>query len=486
MSIRLRLTLLYTTVLALTVIAFSAILYATQSQSTFADIKANLVHQAAFFPSAGKPEPRSFEPRPGSDGTPPAAPPELSLPSGTLPGRWMQTRDLAGAVTGQTLDLSGTPMPLSDKGLAAVQSGTGWFETATVQDEPLLVYSQLFTGSNGATGIVQVAFPVSQPQRYLATLRLILLVGSSLAVVIAFALGWALAGTALRPIQRITQTARAIGAERSFSRRVEHRGPADEVGQLAITFNDMLAELESGYRQLEGALQSQRRFVADASHELRTPLTTVRGNIELLRRVPPIAAEERAEILVDTTEEVDRLIRLVNQLLVLARADAGQTLRRDPIPLRALIEDVRRQVKLLAPRTEMRCESPTDVVVQGDRDALKQVLLILVDNALVHTPAGTAITLAAGVAGEHVTLSVRDNGPGIAAEALPHIFERFYRGQASRTGRSAGLGLSIARELVEAQGGTITVESQPSQGSVFTVTLPAAMHGSSPSILNAR
>jgi len=130
---------------------------------------------------------------------------------------------------------------------------------------------------------------------------------------------------------------------------------------------------------------------------------------------------------------------------------------------------------LLAPRTEMRCESPANLVVQADRDALKQILLALVDNALVHTPAGTPIALMAAAAGENVLLSVHDNGPGIAAEALPHIFERFYRGQASRTGLGAGLGLSIAKELIEALGGTIAVESQPGQGSVFTATLPAAM-----------
>jgi signal transduction histidine kinase len=476
MSIRLRLSLLYTAVLALTVIAFSTILYATQTQSTYADIKANLVRQATFFPNTGKPEPRPFESRPEPGVTFPAAPPASALPSGTLPGRWTQTRDLSGAVTGQTLDLSGATLPLSAAGLAAVQAGTGWFETATVQDEPLLIYSRLFNEADGATGIVQVAFPISQPQQYLATLRLMLLAGSSLAVVIAFALGWVMAGTALRPIQRITRTARTIGAERDFGRRVAHQGPADEVGQLAVTFNEMLAELESGYRQLEDALQSQRRFVADASHELRTPLTTVRGNIELLRRTPPIPTEERTEILADTTEEVDRLIRLVNQLLVLARADAGQKLRSAPILVRPLIEDVCRQAKLLTPRTLVQCESPADVMVQGDRDALKQVLLILVDNALVHTPVGTPVTLAISVAGEQVSFSVRDSGPGIVADVLPHLFERFYRGQASRTGRGAGLGLSIAKELVEAQGGTITVESQPGQGSVFTVILPAATH----------
>lgn len=473
-SIRLRLTLLYTAILAVTVIAFSSILYAAQARSTYADIKDDLVRQASFFPSAGKREPRLPDLRPEGDSLPPAAIQNAGLPSGTLPGRWTQTRDLDGAVTGQTFDLSGATLPLSDKGLAAAQAGEDWFETTTVQGEPLLIYSQRYTGFDGAAGIVQVAFPIGQPQGYLATLRLILAIGSGLAVLAAFALGWALAGAALRPIQRITQTAQAIGAERDFGRRVEHRGPADEVGQLAVTFNDMLAELESGYRQLEGALQSQRRFVADASHELRTPLTTVRGNIELLHRDPPIAAGERAEVLADTTEEVDRLIRLVNQLLALARADAGQVLRSDPIPVQALVNDVCRQARTLAPRTEVRCEAPADALVQGDRDTLKQVLLILADNALIHTPAGTPVTLAAATDGTHVTFRVHDRGPGIPAEQLPHIFERFYRGQASRTGRGAGLGLAIARELVEAQGGTIAVESAPGAGSTFTIVLPHA------------
>lgn len=474
MSIRLRLTLLYTAILALTVIAFSSILYATQAQSIYDGIKANLVRQAAFFPNAGKPESRTFEPRQQDGAPPPVALHDTGLPSGTLPGRWTQTRSTTGEVTGQTLDLSGATLPLSEKGLATVLSGAGWFETATVQDEPLLIYSQRFITPDSAQGIVQVAYPIEQPQQSLNMLRLVLLVGGSLAILLALALGWLMAGTALQPIQRITHTAQAIGAERDFGRRVAHQGPADEVGQLAVTFNDMLAELESGYRQLEGALHSQRRFVADASHELRTPLTTVRGNIALLQRTPPIAADERAEVLTDTTEEVDRLIRLVNQLLVLARADAGQALRTDPIPVQSLIEDVCRQAKLLAPRTEMRCEAPADALVQGDRDALKQVLLILVDNALVHTPAGTPVALIAAVNETHVTFNVRDSGPGIAPDVLPHIFERFYRGQVSRTGRGAGLGLAIARELVEAQGGTLTVQSAPGQGTVFAATLPAS------------
>ena len=298
------------------------------------------------------------------------------------------------------------------------------------------------------------------------------MVGCGLVIVVAFAIGWVLAGTALRPIHRITSTAQAIGAERNFSHRVQHVGPTDEVGQLALTFNNMLAELESAYRQLEGALDSQRRFVADASHELRTPLTTVRGNVELLRREPPVGTEERMEILADTTDEVDRLIRLVNQLLALARADAGQPLRHDRVRVKPLLEDVYRQAKLLAPEAAILADPPPDVMVLGDRDALKQVLLILIDNAHVHTAAGTVIGMSTLLVDGSVVINVHDTGGGITPDVLPHIFERFYRGKVSRSGPGTGLGLAIAKELVMAQNGSIEVESELGQGTLFSVILP--------------
>jgi signal transduction histidine kinase len=257
---------------------------------------------------------------------------------------------------------------------------------------------------------------------------------------------------------------------------VEHEGPADEVGQLAITFNQMLAELESGYRQLERALQSQQRFVADASHELRTPLTKLRGNMELLQRAPPLEPPEQAEIMADSIDEVERLIRMVLQLLTLARADAGQALQREPLRLKSLLEDVCRQTKLITPHRTILCDSLHDnhdnVRVLGDKDALKQALLIAIDNAHVHTPPGTEIRLSTSVGDRSASVSVRDTGPGISGEVLPHIFERFYRGDTPRSGTGAGLGLAIARELVERQDGTISVESKVGEGTVFSVTLP--------------
>jgi signal transduction histidine kinase len=318
-----------------------------------------------------------------------------------------------------------------------------------------------------------VAFPIAQSQQSLAALRFILIAGCILAILVAFLLGWVFAGTALDPIHRITQTARAIAVERDVSRRVAYDGLGDEVGQLTITFNDMLAELEAAYLQLEGSLESQKRFVADASHELRTPLTTVRGNIELLRRQPPILQDERAEILSETTDEVDRLIRLVTQLLVLARADAGQELQIEALPAQPLLEETCRMARSLAPDRELTCDAEPDAVALANRDALKQVLLILLDNAARHTQPRSAVQVRAERDGDRVAICVSDDGPGIAPSALPHIFDRFYRGDAARSGGGAGLGLAIAKELVELQSGTIAVASAPGQGTTFTVRLPA-------------
>ncbi len=473
LSIRLRLTLLYTAILALTVIAFSTVLFITQTRATYDGIKEDLVRQASF-PLERRP-PRPVEPTMG-DQTPSAERTSVVASANVvLPGRWTQTRSLAGEVTGRTADLGDVSLPLSPAGLAVVQAGGQWFELAQVEDQPLLIYSKLITSWSGARQILQVAYPVAQAQQALNALRWMLMVGSGLAVLIAFVAGWALAGAALRPIQNIIYTARTIGARHDFSQRVHHHGPQDEIGQLATTFNGMLTELESAYRQLERALESQRRFVADASHELRTPLTTVRGNVELLRREPPLDPQERAEILADTTEEVDRLIRLVTQLLVLARTDAGQSLHCEPLGLQPLLEDVYRQARMLAPDRTITTRADPALAVMANRDALKQVLLILLDNALVHTPAEAAVEVAAAVTDEQqVAISVHDTGPGIAPDVVPHLFERFYRGEASRSGRGVGLGLAIAKELTKAQGGAIFVESTPGEGTTFTITLPMA------------
>jgi two-component system OmpR family sensor kinase len=463
MSIRLRLTLLYTAILAVALIVFSVALYVSQSQITLEISKNTLAQQAELFARGPK------HPSELSNATSPTQPPQ---PPPNLPGRWTQLRSPDGEIVSRTADLTDVTLPLSANGLKTVQGGASWYETAQVDNEPLLIYSQPIKTDGVVTGIVQIASPIIEREQSLNTLRLILIFGSGLAILAAFVISWIVGGTALQPIHRITQTAQAIGAEHNFRRRVQYKGPNDEVGQLATTFNTMLSELESAYNQLTQSLESQRRFVADASHELRTPLTTVRGNLALLAHEPPLDAEERAEVMADTQDEVERLIRLVHQLLVLARADAGQKLAREAIPIAPLLEDVCRQAKTLAPERTIMCTPFDDVTVRGDRDALKQVLLILLDNALVHTTANAEISLTTARRDAQLEIRVRDNGDGIPPEAQKHIFERFYRGDASRTGRSTGLGLAIAQELVRAQDGTLRVESELGKGSEFIVTLP--------------
>jgi two-component system, OmpR family, sensor kinase len=516
MSLRLRLTLLYSALLALTLIAFSAALYITVSRVTYGILEDTLAAEAKRLA-----DPSRFQLY------------AIDYPAKRLaaPETYVQTRGFDGHIADRTANLGDASLPLADDGLRACQGGKAWTEIVPTDHGRLLVHSKPVYSHGEAAGIVQVARSLAEHDQSLGTLGSILTIGSSLVTIAAFGIGWVLAGAALRPINRVTLTAQAIGAERDFGRRVEYVGPNDEIGRLSTTFNAMLTELQAAYRQAEQSLQAQRRLVADASHELRTPLTTIRGNLELLRREPPIRADDRVAVLSDMVEECERLMRLVNDLLALARADAGRPLRIDVLPLKPLVEEVCRQARRLDSGRPIDTSGVRDVTVAANRDALKQVLLILLDNALKYTPVDGKIAVEVTIdhrppitedggsriedrgskiedstvsAGEtrssilyplssnlpavvnrpsSVVVRVRDTGAGIAPEALPHIFERFYRGDTARTGEGAGLGLSIARTLITAQHGTIAVESAPGRGTVVTLTLPQV--ASSPLMIEA-
>jgi two-component system OmpR family sensor kinase len=470
MSIRLRLTLLYSAILTLTLFTFGALLYAQQYQESFEIEKRFLVQMGERFAN-GRQVPPGPPGQPG-DLNPPEPPPDAS-PSeqpDDFAGGYLVRRSSDGQ---EILDLQ-TPddvvLPLSDDALQAAQSGETWMETATVDGERVLIYTVPILANGQVTEILQMGRSLTTRDESISALGGNLLLVGIAAIVLAFGLGWVLAGVSLRPIHRLTQTAQAIGAERDFSRRVAHTGPDDEVGRLAKTFNAMLSELQAAYRQIGEALEMQQCFEADVSHELRTPLTTMNGNIELLRRDPPISAEDRSEVLSDMASESERLIRLVNDLL--ARADARRPLQSEPVPIKPIVEEVCRQARLLAPDREIACETLPDVAAMGQADALKQTLLILLDNALKH--ADGPITVAADATEERVAVMVRDTGPGIDPELLPYLFERFSRGRTSSHEHDTGLGLSIAKAVVEAQGGTLSIQSQPGEGSVFSMTLPRA------------
>jgi two-component system OmpR family sensor kinase len=474
MSIRLRLTLLYSAILTLTLVAFGALLYVRQYEDTLEIEKQFLINMGERYADGRRPPPDSDlsgQP-PGPEPSEPPPGPEPSEQPDDFAGGYLVRRSPDGQ---EILDLR-TPddvvLPLSDDALRAVQNGETWMETATVEGERVLIYTVPIMVEGQLTEILQMGRSITTRDQSISALGMNLLIAGIVAVAVAFGLGWVLAGMSLRPIHRLTQTAQTIGAERDFSRRVEHTGPDDEIGRLAKTLNAMLSELQAAYQQVGQALEMQRRFVADVSHELRTPLTTLNGNVELLRREPPISAEDRSEVLSDMASESKRLIRLVNDLLTLARADARRPIQSEPVPIKPIVEEVCRQARLLAPDREITCDAPPDVAAMGQADAIKQVLLILLDNAIRH--ADGPITVAGDVVEERVIVNVRDSGPGLDPELLPYLFERFSQGQAPGDDHGTGLGLAIAKALVEAQGGTLTVGSQPGEGSVFSVILPRA------------
>ena len=335
-------------------------------------------------------------------------------------------------------------------------------------------------------GIVLVAKPLDEVNDTLSTLSRILIIGDIIAVLLATIGGLFIAESGVRPITNVTRAARAIAINAhaaGLGTRVKYYAARDEVGELVTTFNDMLASIEQ-------VTTAQRRFVADASHELRAPLTTIKGSLEFLRRAPDLSEEERNALLEDAYAESERMAMLVNDLLLLARADAAGsghnpaldeqlTGRREPVEMDQLAMEVFRaaRAQMLARRKELALSVTNlePVTVQGDPGQLRQLALILLDNAIKYTPPGGKIRLSVTQNGARAAFSVTDTGIGIEPEDRPHIFERFYRADRGRESdeHGSGLGLAIARWIAEAHNGEISVHSQPGQGSTFTVLLPA-------------
>src|SRR5687768_3223356 len=334
-------------------------------------------------------------------------------------------------------------------------------------------------------GAVIVGERLTTMHETLASLRQVLLVTSALGLALALAGGWVLAGRALRPVDRVTAAAAAIatgdGTATSLGSRLAVPPTDDELSRLSATFNAMLDRLQASFR-------AQERFVGDASHELRTPLTAIRGNVDVLlrqarldgRRLDP---SDLTPALDDIRRESDRMRRLLEDLLLLARADADASndpnktapIRHELVRLDEIASEAVRSAEALASGQLLELEAPRGVAVPGDPDRLHQLVMILLDNAIRHTPPGGRIRVAVAVTPDgQARIAVRDEGEGIAPEHLPHLFERFYRADGAR-GRSSGgtgLGLAIAQAICRAHGGEISVTSAPDQGATFLVTLP--------------
>ncbi len=321
------------------------------------------------------------------------------------------------------------------------------------EDEPILI------------GHLQIARVLTEYDLTLRNLGWMLFWAAIVAIVLSLFLGDWFMQSSLRPLYEIEQAAASITKADDLGRRVPDTGRNDEIGSLAHALNHALARLEDSFR-------AQQRFLADISHELRTPLTTIRGNVDLIRRL----GEADEESLHDIQIELERMTRLVEDLLLLARADAGSLpMARQPVQLDTIFAEVYRQFSRLDEPVRLVMGGFDQVQVMGDPDRLKQLLINLVSNGLKYTPKGGTVTMTLQQADGQAQIIVTDTGVGIAETDLPFLFDRFYRVDKSRhnSDRSGtGLGLAIVRWIAEAHGGTAEVMSRVGEGTTFTITLP--------------
>jgi two-component system OmpR family sensor kinase len=304
----------------------------------------------------------------------------------------------------------------------------------------------------------------------------------SAAVLIGLAvLGLWVVRLGLRPLESIGRTATAI-ADGDLSQRVEQTNEKTEIGRLGRVLNTMLGQIEAAFQSREAALQAReeselklRRFVADASHELRTPVAAVRAYAELFSRGAAGHPDDLERAMLGVTQASERMSALVDELFLLAHLDEGRELEREAVDLESVVAESVEVTRALEPERPLTVETrPT--LVTGDRSRLRQLVDNLLANVRAHTPPGTPVTVTLEHAGGNAVLSVADSGPGIDAAAVGHVFERFYRADATQASGVAGsgLGLAIVAALADAHGGAASVSSEPGMGATFTITLPLA------------
>jgi signal transduction histidine kinase len=376
---------------------------------------------------------------------------------------YVQVWDAYGNLLVSSPNLQGMTEPLASRALPTLQPE---FTDNRIRGVHLRVITKPILIGSVYAGQLEVGTPLTVVDRAQYILLLVLLIGSASAVLLSILLGNGIVRSALRPIDAVTTTALQITLADDLSRRIPLEVPAgSEVGKLIQAFNETLERLEKLFT-------AQSRFLADVSHELRTPLTSIRGNVDLIRRMGP-----DSESLDAVQSEVDRMIRLVGDLLLLSRAEAGTLpLSKSPVEIDTLLLEVFQQAIVLTQgKVQVSIGNLEQAVVIGDRDRLKQLLLNLVVNALQYTQSGGRVLLSLRVVDDFVHITISDNGPGIPPEELPHIFDRFYRVEKSRS-RSAlggsGLGLSIAQWIAQSHDGRIEVASEPGKGTTFSVWLP--------------
>ena len=443
MSLRLRLALFGAAVVALALVVFGSLLYALLSRGVVTnqdDALRSRAHDAV----AALNTTNDLSPR------------QVLVPSDlrTSTDIFVEVFDPRWMLIYSTAQLNGTaPEPSARLRVASAELLVGgYFDT----DGGFRYYGVPFD-----RGFVVTGQSTKVPQSSLSGIVVFLVVSAVPALVAALIASWLVAGRALAPLQAVAVEAEEIGRKRDFGRRLPPSPSRDEVARLTASFNQMLSRLQD-------AFESQRRFVADASHELRTPLTTIQGNAGLLAS-RSVGDDVRQAAVTDIVQESGRMARLVDRLLTLARADSGLQLHLVAIDLKPVVDEVCRQAVAAHPGRKLRAET-AGASVDGDEDALRQLMWILLDNAFRY--ASSAVEIRLYVEPGWARLLVSDDGPGVALEERDRIFERFYRADASRTGSHSGLGLSIASWIVAQHRGRIVAITSGLGGASFVVDLP--------------
>lgn len=399
------------------------------------------------------------------------ASPGTTAPSFARLDKFVQIVAPDGQVVARSGTLGTARLPASADVLARVQAGESAFQTIEdFGEEPIRMVSVPVTAA-GATYAVQVAASLDDARAVLRAARWLFLAISLAILGAVVATGALLARRALRPIDQIVSQARRIG-ESSLAERLPYPGSQDEIGRLVATLNDMLQRIEQGF-------EVQRRFTADASHELRSPLSRLRAELEVTLRRPRDPAEYE-EALRSCLDEVERLSWLTEELLGLARLDAGEgrQLPAGTVALAPIVDEAVRRLTSEAERREITlvATSCPPLSVKAAPSAAGLAVANVLDNAVKFSRAGGCVTVDVFAEGGEAVVSVTDTGPGVPPDEIPRLFERFYRGSAARSSETPGmgLGLAISRALVEGQGGRISVDSAPGEGATFIIRLPLA------------
>lgn len=386
--------------------------------------------------------------------------------------------DLAASLTylqvtleeGQVLrvpDLDIMNQPATQAELKKYLSVYGFSTFNLTNKERVRVYTAPIVARGHTIGHVQAVRSMEEIGSFTSSLGILFIGFAALFVLVLGPLGWLVVRSGFAPIERIIEAAYRIGLNNDLSERIDTDPRSnDEVNRLGRAFNAMLDHLEKNFK-------AQKQFIADSSHELRTPLTVIRGNLDLLKRNPD--PQNQTESLQAIERETERMRHLVEDLLLLAQADAKQSLEMLPLQLDTIVLEVYKNAKVLADAKHqtLKLGHFDPVMLEGDADRLKRAILNLVDNAIKYTPEEGTITVSLFKGKKWARVEVADNGIGIAPKDQTLIFDRFYRVDKARSRKSGstGLGLAIVKHIVEAHGGRITLESEPGQGSTFTIWL---------------